>query len=365
MNTVVRRNALVAVAGTLLLSMSACGGSSSGGGSGSGDESASGGGGFKIGLLLPDQGSTRYEEADRPSFEAEVAKQCADCEVLYANADRDSSKQQQQAESLLAQGVSVLVIDPVESAAAGSTVNAAMAQGVPVIGYDRGMPDSPLTYFVSFDSVTIGQQQAQSLVDEVGTAGPGAGVIVLNGSPTDAAAGEFKKGAHDVLDQSGVPILAEFDTPGWDYPQAQNWLAGQITQFEGRIAGVYAANDGLAAAALASLSAAGVSPIPPITGQDAELAAVQRIVAGQQYMSVYKDVTKEGAEAARVAVSLARGEEVSGEDKVEPDVPATLFEPQVITIENVQSDIVDAGVYAAGDICTAEYAAACTAAGIK
>ncbi len=108
-----------------------------------------------VGFLMPDQASTRYEEADYPGFKAEMAKLCPDCKVIYQNANADVALQQQQFNSLLAQGAKVIVLDPVDSAAAGALVTLAKSQGVKVIAYDRPIPDVPADYYVSFDNKGI------------------------------------------------------------------------------------------------------------------------------------------------------------------------------------------------------------------
>jgi D-xylose transport system substrate-binding protein len=318
---------------------------------------------LKIALLLPESKTARYESFDRPYFEAKVAS-LGNYDVLYSNADQDAAKQQTQAEAALASGVSVLVLDPVDSAAAVSIVAAANAQGVPVVAYDRLIAGGDLAYYVSFDNEKVGILQGTALVDKLDDQKASGGILVLNGSPTDGNAALFKKGAHSVIDDSGFAVLAEFDTPDWSPDKAQEWVAGQITQFSGRISGVYAANDGTAGGAIAALKAGNVSPLPIVIGQDAELSAVQRIVAGDQYMTIYKAIKAEAELAAVIAVSLAEGESVTGEIDM-AGTPATLLPIVVVTVDNILETVVADGLYTVAEICTAQYAAACRAAGIK
>jgi len=186
--------------------------------------------GATVAFLMPDQGSTRYEEHDRPGFVAEMKKLCADCTVLYQNADTDATKQQLQFNSVITQGAKVIVLDPVDSAAAASLVALAHDQGVKVIAYDRPIPKGKADYYVSFNNEGIGKAIADSLVAHLKAtkADPASGgVLQINGSPTDAAAGLIKKGIHEGLDNSGYPILAEFDTPNWTPANAQAWASGQ------------------------------------------------------------------------------------------------------------------------------------------
>ncbi|HEY4421937.1 MAG TPA: substrate-binding domain-containing protein [Pseudonocardia sp.] len=119
----------------------------------------------KVAFLMPDIASTRYELADRPLFEAKVKQLCAGCGVVYANANSDAAQQQQQANSALAQGVKAIVLDPVDSTAAATIVTTARAQGVPVIAYDRPIPDVPADYYISFDNEAIGAMIAKSPAD--------------------------------------------------------------------------------------------------------------------------------------------------------------------------------------------------------
>jgi D-xylose transport system substrate-binding protein len=332
-------------------------------GGGGGDGNSTNGGGAKIGLLLPESKTTRYEAFDRPLFEDKVAE-LGDYEVLYSNADQDAAKQQQQAESALASGVAVLVLDPVDADAAVSIVNAAKAQNVPVISYDRLVNSPDLDYYISFDNEQVGVLQGQALVDKLATDNPTGGILMVNGSPTDGNAVLFKKGAHSIIDKSGLQVLAEFDTPDWSPDKAQEWVAGQLTQFSGQITGVYAANDGTAGGAIAAMKAADVSPWPSVTGQDAELSAIQRIVSGDQYMTVYKAIKAEAELAAEVAVKLANGETVKGDTETD-GVPTTLLTPVVVTVDNIMDTVVKDQFYSVDDICTAEYADACASAGIK
>ena len=337
------------------------------GGAGTDDASTA-----QIGLLLPDSVTARYESADRPYFEAKVTELCPGCTVLYANADADAAKQQQQAESMLTQGVSVLVLDPLDGEAAAAIVGAAAAQNVPVISYDRLINSADLSYYISFDNEKVGELQGQALVDKLESDGiaPGdGGILMVNGSPTDNNATQFKAGAHNIIDASGYTVLAEYDTPGWDPADAQDWVAGQITQFGSQIKGVYAANDGTAGGAIASLKAAGVTPLPPVTGQDAELAGIQRILSGDQYMTVYKALKPEAEKAAELAVSLINGETPTGDTTVMTaggaEVQSFLLTPVAVTVDLIESTVVADEFYLVSDICTADYAAACATAGIQ
>lgn len=323
--------------------------------------------GATVAFLMPDQASTRYEEHDYPGFKAEMEKLCASCKVLYQNADADAARQQQQFNSMISQGAKVIVIDPVDSIAATSLVKQAQAQGVKVIAYDRPIPEAKADFYVSFDNEAIGKSIADSLVkhlkDKGVKAGEGTGVLQINGSPTDAAAGLIKKGIHAGLDSSGYPIPAEYDTPEWAPPKAQQWAAGQITRFDKNILGVVAANDGTAGGAIAAFKAGGFDPVPPITGNDATLAGLQLIIAGDQYNTINKPSEIVAAAAANVAVQFLKGETPKAEATLF-DTPSQLFVPVVVTQDNLKAEIIDKKIATPEQLCTGRYADGCKKLGI-
>ncbi|WP_307783975.1 MULTISPECIES: sugar ABC transporter substrate-binding protein [unclassified Salinibacterium] len=319
-----------------------------------------------IALLLPESKTARYEAYDRPFFEAKVAELCPECNVIYANADQDPAKQQQQAESAFAQGISVLVLDPVDSSAAVTIVATAQSYKVPVISYDRLIGSPELAFWVSFDNEKVGSLQGKALVERLADQGLSEGnIVMINGSPTDNNSRLFKKGAHSVIDGSAYTVVAEFDTPDWSPDKAQEWMASQVTQFGDSLIGVYAANDATAGGAIAALKAGGVTPLPPVTGQDAELTAIQRIVSGDQYMTVYKDLKREAEIAATHAVALLDGKQLVGQSEETNGVPTTLLTPVIVTMDNIMETVVADGFYTVEQICTTEYAQACAAAGIQ
>jgi D-xylose transport system substrate-binding protein len=321
--------------------------------------------GATVAFLMPDQASTRYEEHDYPGFKAEMAKLCASCTVIYQNANADVALQQQQFNSVIAQGAKVIVLDPVDSAAAAALVEIAQSQDVKVIAYDRPIPDKAADYYVSFDNEGIGHAIAKSLVDHLKASGvaEGAGVLQINGSPTDAAAGLIRDGIHRGLKDSGYKTLAEFDTPEWAPPKAQEWAAGQITRFGAEIKGVVAANDGTGGGAIAAFKAAGVSPVPPVTGNDATIAALQLIISGDQYNTISKPSEIVAAAAANVAVKLLKGETVEAKTTLY-NTPSELFVPAVVTQENIKAEIFDKGIQKPEEVCTGEYAEGCKKLGI-
>jgi D-xylose transport system substrate-binding protein len=354
----------------MTLSLAACGdddddsgGSSTGGGGG--------GGGGSIALLLPESKTTRYESQDRPSFEKKVKELCSDCDIIYSNADQDASKQQQQAEAAITKGAKVLVLDPVDAASAGAIVNRAKQSDIPVISYDRLITDADIDYYISFDNEQVGKLQGDSLVKKLKDDGKSGSIVMINGAPTDNNATLFKKGAHSVIDSSGFKVAKEYDTPDWSPDKAQQEMEQAITALgKDGFVGVYAANDGTAGGAIAAMKGNGVDPKKiPTTGQDAELAAIQRILIGEQYMTVYKAITPEAEQAAELAVKLAKGETPAApKDKVNngtEDVPSILLTPVAVTKDNINDTIIKDQFLSPDDICTGAYASACKSAGIQ
>lgn len=359
--------AIALVAGATL---TACGGSSSGG---TDTQAGSGGssGKCKIALLLPETKTTRYETADKPDFIKAVQAADSSCTVDYYNADQDSTKQQSQAQTALTNGDNVLVLDAVDGKAAANIVNQAKQQGVPTLAYDR-LSSGPVAYYVSFDNKKVGELQGTALVNAMKKNGakPGAKIVMINGSPTDPNAAQFKAGAHSVIDSSGFKVAKEYDTQDWDPNNARTEMTQAITAVgAGNIAGVYVANDGMAAGVVAALQAAHVTPLPPVTGQDAQVDGIQRILAGQQTVTIYKAIEPEATKAAQVAVQLAKGQTVSGDTTLKNDsgdtVQATLLTPVAVTADNVESTVVKDGFLSASDICIKQYAAACKKHGVQ
>ena len=358
------RGAAAGAAAVLALLATGCGATTTGGGTGDG-ETHSVDEGFSVGLLLPESKTARYDKFDKPYFEEALAERCEKCDLLYQNADQQTSKQQSQAEAMLTDGVDVLVLDAVDSEAAAGIVKNAQSQGVPVVAYDR-LAEGGVDYYVSFDNKEVGRVQGRALLEALDEekAGDDAEIVMINGAPTDPNAGDFKAGAHEVLDGQ-VEIGQEFDTPDWSPDRAQTQMEQAITSIGADdIAGVYSANDGMAAGIVAALKSAGVDDLPPITGQDAELAGIQRVIAGEQYMTVYKSIRPEAEIAADMAVAAATGEEYDGgehgiskvEDGSGEEVSAVLLEPVSVTADQVEETVVSDGFYTVEEICTKDYA---------
>ena len=359
---------VAAVLAAMLLA--ACGSSNNN----SSSTSSSSGGGSKgdIAFLLPENQTARYETSDKPLFTADVAAQCPDYKVLYSNATQDAAKQQQQAEAALTNGAKVLVLDPVDGAAAAAIVKQANAKKVPVVSYDRLLLNSKPDWYVEFDSPSVGKIQGKALVDKLKADGLTKGnIVMINGAPTDNNAKLFKQGAHSVIDSSGFKVAKEYDTPDWTPAKAQSEMDQAISALGKKgFVGVYAANDGTASGAIASMKGAGIDPSTrPVTGQDAELAGIQRVIAGDQYMTVYKPIKPLAKNAAAAACAYAKGEKPTGSNTTENngtvDVPTVKLAVKPVTADKVKSTVVADNYWKASEICTGKYAAACTKLGIQ
>lgn len=351
-----RTSVLAAAAVSVSVALAGCGSGPTGEGPGGGVQNA------KVAFLMPDLASTRYDLQDKPLFEARMKQLCPTCTVIYHNADSDTAKQRQQVDAVLAQGVKAIVLSAVDSAAAVAIVQTAQAHQVPIIAYDRPIPDKPADYYVSFDNEKIGAMIAHSLIGRLKEQNAGGGLLEVNGSPTDAAARLLKQGIHSAIDPSGFELLAEYDTPHWHPRKAQTWVSGQIARYGDRIAGVVAANDGTAGGTIAAFKAAGMK-VPPVTGNDAEPAAAQRIIAGDQYNTISKPIRIVARAAADIAYEFMQGERPAGMTKLY-DTPSALFVPTVVTRRNIKEVLFESGIMKPADVCTGQYAKGCAELGI-
>src|SRR4051812_24562218 len=370
-----RTAAVTVVAAVSVIGIAACGSddnksSSSASGSSSSASSSGGSGGGKIALLLPESKTARYETQDRPLFEKKVKALCPNCQVVYSNADQDASKQQQQAEAALTQGVKVMVLDPVDGAAAAAIVTQANAKKVPVISYDRLLLNSKPDYYVEFNSPSVGKIQGKALVDKLKADKKSGSIVMINGAPTDNNAKLFKQGAHSVIDGSGFKVAKEYDTPDWSPDKAQQEMEQAITAVgKGNFQGVYAANDGTAGGAIAAMKSAGVDPKTiPVTGQDAELAAIQPTPAGDMFRRFKKPIKPLADKAAEWAVMLVQGKKPTDANSTvnngKVDVPTIKLPVTAVTADNVASTIIKDGFWKANDVCTGAFASACKKHGI-
>jgi D-xylose transport system substrate-binding protein len=334
----------------------------------------SGQGGKTIALLLPENQTARYETHDRPDFQAKLKQLCPSCKLLYSNATQDATKQQNQADAALTQGAKLLVLDPVDAGSAAAIVAKAKAQNVPVISYDRLINSADLKYYISFDNAGVGKLQAQTLDAKLKQLGhPTGPIIMINGDPADNNAHLFKSGAQAQFKADGVKIAKSYDTPGWLGTKAQNEAQQAITALGNNgFAAIYGANDDMAEGGIAAMKSAGINPSTrPTTGQDASLAGVQRILAGIQYMTVYKAVTTEAQDAAELAAAVIQGKQPPAglinahTPSKGASIPSVILTPVAATKDKIKDTVVKDNFWTASQICTKAYATACKEAGIQ
>ncbi|MEU5716750.1 substrate-binding domain-containing protein [Streptomyces sp. NPDC020403] len=370
MNTRMRRAAVAVAATTMAVSLAACGSAKESGDKAGSEPAAKKGDDLKIGLLLPENVTARYEKFDKPIIEKKVGELTGGkAEVVYANAKQDATLQSQQVDTMITNKVDALIIDAVDAKAIENSVKKAKAEGIPVVAFDR-LAEGPVDAYTSFDNEEVGRVQGKALLEALGDAAKPT-VVMMNGSITDPNAALFKKGAKSVLDGK-VTYGKEYDTKEWKPENANANMEGAITALgKDKIAGVYSANDGMAGGIIQALKSAGISKLPPVTGQDAELAGVQRIVTGEQFMSVYKSYPQEGRVAAEMAVALAKGEKLdsiatSKVDNASTKGIATVLVPVVsLTKANIKETVIKDGIHTLDEICTAKYKAACASVGLK
>jgi len=321
-----------------------------------------------VGVILPDtQSSTRWETADRPALQK--AFEAAGIKADIQNALGDKTKFQSIAQSMIQEGVKVLIITDIDPPTSIQVESEAKAANIPVIDYDRLVLGGSAAYYASYDGVSVGVQQGQCLVDAMAKINKPTGqIIMIDGSPTDNNATLFGQGAHSVIDKSTLKKVSEQAIPGWDNTQAGKTFQQLLTANGNKVDGVYVMNDGMAGPVIQVLTANGLNGKVPVTGQDATAAGLQAILKGDQTCTIYKDATAEANAAASLAVDLIQGKTPDGlvpshDPTGNRDVPSILLKPELITKDNV-GDPIKSGAVPYASVCTGDYVALCTAAGI-
>ncbi|MEU0474495.1 sugar ABC transporter substrate-binding protein [Streptomyces olivaceus] len=366
-----RRAAVALATGAMAVSLAACGSAKeSSDNNDSSDSGAKKGDDITVGLLLPENQTARYEKFDKPLIEKKVKELTNNKgKVQYANAKQDPSLQAQQVDTMVTNKVDVLIVDAVDFKSIAGSVKKAHDAGIKVVAFDR-LAEGPIDAYTSFDNVTVGKTQGEALLEALGDKAKDGQIVMMNGSATDPNAAQFKEGAHSVLDGK-VNIGREYDTKEWKAENANSNMDAAISALgKDKIIGVYSANDGMAGGLITALKRAGIADIP-VTGQDAELNGVQRIVTGEQYMSVFKSYPKEGEVAAEMAVALAQGKSLDSiatskiDNGTVKDVPTVLVPVVSLTKDNIKETVVKDGFYTVDEICTDRYKAACDKIGLK
>ncbi|GGL53151.1 D-xylose ABC transporter substrate-binding protein [Wenxinia marina] len=292
---------------------------------------------------------SNFQEERWKTDEAAIVEALEAAGATYVSTDAQSSasKQLSDIESLIAQGVDALIILAQDSQAIGPAIDAAAAEGIPVVGYDRLIED-PRAFYLTFDNVEVGRMQARAVLE----AAPEGNYVMIKGSPTDPNADFLRGGQQEVLqeaiDSGAITIVGEAYTDGWLPANAQRNMEQILTAQDNAVDAVVASNDGTAGGVVAALTAQGMEGIP-VSGQDGDHAALNRVAMGTQTVSVWKDARELGRRAGEIAVELAGGTEMSAIEGAEEwtspggtTLWAQFLAPIPVTAENLTT-VTDAG----------------------
>ncbi|MFZ4451485.1 D-xylose ABC transporter substrate-binding protein [Salibacterium aidingense] len=314
-------------------------------------ESGEDDGNLTIGLSVADLTLERWQH-DRDIF-VEKAEELGADEVIVQSADGDDAEQNSQVETMLTQDVDVMVIIPDNSDSIGAAASQAQEQGIPVIAYDRMINDTDIEAYVSFDNERVGEMQAEYLVEEV----PEGKYFLLGGAPTDSNAQVFRDGQMNVLqpeiDEGNIEVVGDQWADEWSATEALDIMENALTSNNNDIDAVVASNDNTAGGAIQALNAQDLDGEVAISGQDADLAAAQRIVEGTQSMTVYKPITEIASRAAELAVTIGNGEEFEADTEVENgeyNIPSVLLDPISVNEDNMVDTIIEDGFHDFEDV---------------
>jgi D-xylose transport system substrate-binding protein len=303
-----------------------------------------------IGLSLPTQREERWVR-DKAAMEEEAKK--LGVELKEQVADTDVAQQASQVENLLSQKVDILVLAPCDGAASAASVEKAHAQNIKVLAYDRMIMNTDVDLYMSFDNEKVGELQGDYITKLV----PKGKYIVMAGAPTDNNATLFKQGAMKFIkplaDKGDIKIVTDQAVDNWEPKNAEKIVEDSLTANNNDVQAILAPNDGTAGGAIVALTAQNLQGKVPITGQDSEVTAAQRIVQGTQTMTIFKDTRELGKRAIDDAVKMAKGESVDASGKVnngKMDVPSDLLPPIVVDKTNIDKVLVDSGYMKKEDV---------------
>ncbi|GFE66140.1 D-xylose ABC transporter substrate-binding protein [Litoreibacter roseus] len=292
---------------------------------------------------------SNFQEERWKTDEAAIkaALDAAGATYVSADAQSSSAKQLSDVESLIAQGVDALIILAQDAQAIGPAVTAAADEGIPVVGYDRLIED-PRAFYLTFDNVEVGRMQARAVLE----AQPTGNYVMIKGSPTDPNADFLRGGQQEVLqaaiDAGDITIVGEAYTDGWLPANAQRNMEQILTAQDNNVDAVVASNDGTAGGAVAALTAQGMEGTP-VSGQDGDHAALNRVAKGTQTVSVWKDARELGKAAAEIAVALSGGTAMADIENAQSwtspggtDMTAVFLAPVPVTKDNL-TVVTDAG----------------------
>jgi D-xylose transport system substrate-binding protein len=303
-----------------------------------------------IGFSMDTLKEERWQR-DKALVEARAAEVGAKLDVAVANGD--DAAQTKQCDNMLTKGVDVLIVAPHNGEIAASIVEAAHGKGVRVISYDRLIKNSDVDLYVSHQVEKMGEMQGKYALDHA----PKGNYVLIGGAPTDNNAMLLRKGQMNVLqaakDRGDINIISDQFAKEWKMEEAQRITEDSLTKTKNDIQAIVASNDGTASGAISALEAAGLAGKVLVTGQDAQLDAIQKIAAGKQTMTIYKPIKPLADSAVDSALKLARGEQVDAKDKVNNakiDVPSILQEPIAVDKGNLMDTVVKDGYHKYEDV---------------
>src|ERR1700756_2340517 len=295
----------------------------------------------EIGFCIDDLRVERWSR-DRDYFVAAATKLGA--KVSVQSADASEARQISQIENLISRGVDVIVIVPFNSKTLGNVVAEARKAGIKVVSYDRLILDADVDAYISFDNEKVGELQAQGVYN----AQPKGNYFLLGGAPTDNNAKMLREGQLKILkpamDKGDIKVVGQQWVPEWSASTALRIVEDALTANNNKIDAIVASNDGTAGGAIQALAAQHMAGKVPVSGQDADLAAVKRVIAGTQTMTVYKPLKLIAGEAAKLAVDLAKGDKPSYNAKYDngkKQVDTVLLQPTLLTKSNVDGVVKD------------------------
>lgn len=305
---------------------------------------------FKIGLTVDDLRLERWQR-DRDIFTAEANKLGA--EVIVISANGDSDKQMRDAENLIAKGIDLLVVIPNNGDVMGAIVDQAHMDGVKVLAYDRLLTNSDVDAYISFDNEKVGQLQGEAILKMI----PKGKYFLMGGSPTDNNAKMFRAGQmkaiQSSIDNGDIEIVGDQWVKDWLPEEAMKIMENALTANNNQIDAVIASNDSTAGGAIQALAAQNLAGKVPISGQDADLAAVKRVAEGTQTVTVYKPIPRLAKEAAALSIKMLKNEDLGITTTVNngyKDVPSVLLEPIAVTKNNIEETIIKDGFHSKEDI---------------
>jgi D-xylose transport system substrate-binding protein len=346
---------LLAVLALSVLLLAACSNDDDGGGGSTGATGASGGGNVTVGVSWNNFNEERWSKFDEPAIQ-EALQACGGAKYISTDAGSSAEQQLADVENLISQGANAIIILAQDGEAILPAVQSALDQGIPVVAYDR-LIENPGSLYVTFDNVEIGRLQAQSILEQV----PKGNYVFIKGNSTDANADFLRSGQEEVLkdaiDSGDVKNVGESYTDNWDPAIAQTNMEQFLTDNNNDVDAVLAENDGMAGGVVAALEAQGLAGSVAVSGQDGDVAGLNRVALGTQTVDVWKDARELGKAAGESACAMAQGtalQDVANTQQFDSpggnQMTSIFLTPQAITQDNLNIPL-DAGWISQEDLC--------------